>query len=134
MTTSPAFAFVLVNSPNQLVVESNQLEKLSSFNVNSVSITATVGTYEVEFADVFSGPPAVTVTHFYNNADWDDNKLWPITDNHGFGGGELSDNAVGVVVWKSEAGNYFCHVRLGNSNTGYWRSFALSAIGPGMST
>ena len=134
MTTSPAFAYVLVSSPNQLVVENDQLEIKSRFNVNSVSITETVGTYQIEFANVFSDPPVVTVTHFYNNADWDNNNLWPITDNHGFGGGELSDNAVGVVVWKSEADNYFCYVRLGNSDTGYWRSFGLSAIGPGMST
>ena len=134
MTTSPAHAFVLVNSPNELSVENNQLEKLSSFNVNSVSITTTVGTYEVEFADVFSGPPVVTVTHFFNDGGSTVGELCPINENHAYGGGELSDNAVGVVVWKSEAGNYFCYVRLGNLNTGYWRSFGLSAIGPGMST
>ena len=134
MTTSPAFAYVLVASPNQTAITSNDLNILSKFNINNVLLTDTVGTYQIEFADVFSNWPVVTAMQFYNDADWDNNNLWPITDDHSFGGGDLANNTIGVVVLRSEAGNYLCNVRLGNSTTGYWRSFALSAIGPGMST
>ena len=128
MTTSPAFAYVLVNSQNDTTL--GTLDRNSIFNVDSVTPSSDPGTYRVVFSDVFADYPVVTVTQYYNGTPGG-HDLNSVVSDVGYGGGYLSDNAVVVVVAKFTTGpNYYCDVRLGNGSTGLWRSFGLTAIGP----
>ena len=133
MTTSPAFAYVLVNSQNDTTL--GTLDRKSIFNVDSVTPTADPGTYRIVFSDVFSDNPVVTVTQYFNGtAGGTGHDLNSVVSDVGYGGGDPSDNAVVVFVAKFTTGpNYYCDVRIGNGNAGLWRSFGLTAIGPAMS-
>ena len=130
MTTPPAFAYVLVDSPNDSTL--GTLVTKGSLNVESVSATADQGIYRVVFSDVFADYPVVTVTQYYNGTvGGTGHELNSVVSDVGFGDGYLSDNAVVVFVAKyTQGSSYYCDVKLGNGNGGLWRSFGLTAIGP----